>query len=55
MTFDEWKQLQNEFGFKIIDIHYENMSVEKGRELLEALSNNFEDIFKDDEGEEDDL
>lgn len=52
MTFEEWKSLQNEFGFKIIDADYENMSVEKGRQLLQVLSDNFDDIYNDDEGED---
>lgn len=47
MTLKEWKSLQNEFGFKIIDADYEIMTVEKGRKLLEALKNNFEDIYND--------
>lgn len=52
MTFEEWKSLQNEFGFKIIDADYENMSIEKGRQLLQVLNDNFDDIYNDDEGEE---
>lgn len=54
MTFEEWKSLQNEYGFTILDANYESMNVEKGMHLLEVLSNNFENIFNDDEGEEDD-
>ena len=55
MTFEQWQSLQDEYGFKIIDVHYENMSVEEGKHFLKTLSNNFEDIFNDDEGEDDDI
>lgn len=55
MTFEEWKQLQAEYGITILDANYESTTVEKGRELLEALSNRFDDIYNDDEGEDDGL
>lgn len=55
MTFEEWKQLQAEYGITILDANYESMTVEKGRELLEVLSNRFDDIYNDDEGEDDDI
>ena len=41
MTIEQWKQLQNEYGIIILDANYENMSVEEGRQLLEALSKGF--------------
>lgn len=52
MTLEEWKSLQNEYGFKIIDADYENMSIEKAKEVLETLKDRFDDIFEDDKGEE---
>ena len=32
MTLEEWKSLQDEFGFKIFGICYENMSFEEGED-----------------------
>lgn len=55
MTFEQWESLQDEFGFKIIDANYESLTVEKGRQLLDALSNKFEYIFNDDKGEYEDI
>ena len=52
MTLEEWKSLQKEFGFKIIDADYENISIEKGSQLLQVLSDNFDDNYNDDEGED---
>lgn len=49
MTHEQWEQLQDEYGFKTIDIHYDSMSVEKGRQLLQVLSDNFDDIYNDEE------
>lgn len=53
MTLEEWKQLQNEFGFKIFDANYESITVEKGRKLSETLSNNFDDIYNDEDEDND--
>ena len=47
MTLEEWKSLQDEFGFKIFGICYENMSFEEGVNYLKTLSDNFEDIYND--------
>ena len=53
MTLEEWKSLQDEFGFKIFDANYESITVEKVRDLLETLSNNFDDIYNDEEEDND--
>ena len=55
MTFEQWKSLQDKYGFKVIGADYENISVKKGEQLLEILSKKFEDIFNDDKGEYEDI
>ena len=37
MTFEEWKTLQEEFGIKTMDIPFQEMSVQDGRELLDGF------------------
>lgn len=37
MTFDEWKALQEEFGVKTMDIPFQDMSIQDGRELLQGF------------------
>lgn len=49
MTLDEWKQLQNEYGIKIIGVKYKSMSVEEGKYYLKILSDNFDIIYNDEE------
>lgn len=52
MTLKEWKSLQDEYRIKIIGVKYKSMSFEEGVNYLKILSDNFEDIYNDDEGEE---
>lgn len=47
MTHEQWEQLQDEYGFKTLDIHYESMSVEEGKHFFKTLSDNFDAIYND--------
>lgn len=49
MTLEQWKQLQDEYGIKIIGAKYKSMSVEEGKHYLKILSDNFDIIYNDEE------